>query len=529
MHDLGPVVLILLLAVAGLAALARVVRVPYPITLVLGGLALGFVPGVPRVQLEPDLVLLLFLPPLLYAAAFFSSLRDLRANVGSISLLSIGLVAATMAGVAAAGHFALGLSWPVAFVLGAVVSPTDAVAPAAIVRRLGVPRRIVTVIEGENLTNDWTALVLYRVAVGAVVAGSFSLPKAALALLLTGLGGLVIGLLVGWLVAQVRRRIDDPPTEMAISLTTAYAAYIPAEELGASGVIAAVTVGVYLGWRTPRLVTPSTRLQLHSAWEMLQFLLNAVLFVLVGFQLPTIIAGLDGVPAARLIGQAALVCAVVVAVRLAWVFTVMYAPRGAERCLRSRRERHAPPAHVAIVAWSGMRGAVALAAALAIPLSVEGGDPFPQRDLLVFLAFATVVGTLVIQGITLPWLVRALGVEGDGRDEREESAARVRAAEAGLARVDELADADWTHEATVERLRGLFDLRRRRFAARADGDGSGDEAHELRSAQYVRLMRETIGAQRMALLDLRDGGEISDEVMRRVERELDLEESRLGA
>ncbi len=522
----GPVILILLVAVAGLAAIARVLRVPYPIPLVVGGLVLGFVPGVPDVRLDPELVLLLFLPLLLYAAAFFSSLRDLRENLGPISLLSIGLVIVTTAGVAAVAHFGLGLSWPVAFVLGAVVSPTDAVAPATIVRRLGVPRRVLTVIEGENLTNDWTALVVYRFAVVAVVTGSFSLPQAALEFVLTGLGGLVIGLLVGWVVAAIRRRIDDPPTEMAFSLLTAYAAYIPAEEIGASGVIAAVTVGVYLGWRTPRLVKPSTRLQLYSVWEMLQFMLNAVLFLLIGLQLPAILGALEGESPLALAGQAALVSAVVIGLRIAWVFAAMSFPRGAQECLRARRERRPPRSHVAIVAWSGMRGAVALAAALAIPLTVSGGDPFPQRDLVIFLAFSTVLVTLVAQGVTLPWLIRALGVDSDERSEEEELAARVHAAEAALRRIDQLELADWTYEDTLERIRAMFDYRRRRFAARVDGDGH--EPYEERSSQYVRLMREVIGAQRAALLDLRDGGRIGEEVARRVERELDLEESRLG-
>lgn len=525
MDELAPLLLVLLLAVAGLAALALALRVPYPITLVVGGLLLGLVPGVPEARLAPELVLLLFLPPLLYAAAFFSSLRELRANVGPISLLSIGLVIVTTLAVAAAAHFAIGLSWPVAFVLGAVVSPTDAVAPATIVRRLGVPRRIVTVIEGENLTNDWTALIVYRFAVGAVVTGAFSLPQAGLEFVLTGLGGLAVGLVVGWIVTQARRRIEDPPTEMAISLLTAYAAYIPAEEIGASGVIAAVTVGVYLGWHTPQLVTPSTRLQIYSVWEMLQFLLNAVLFVLVGLQLPTVLGALEDASALALAGQAALVSATVVVVRIVWVFIAMYVPGGAKGCLgRSRRQRP-PRGEVAVVAWSGMRGAVALAAALSIPLTVAGGDPFPSRDLVIFLAFTTILVTLVAQGVTLPWLIRALGVEADARDEEEETAARLRTAEAALRRVDQLAGADWTHDGTVKRVREMFDYRRRRFAAQTDGDGDG---YEERSSQYVRLMREAIGAQRATLLDMRGDGEIGDEVRRRVERELDLEESRLG-
>ncbi len=527
MDQLGSVLLILLIAVAGLAALAPVLRVPYPIPLVVGGLAIGLIPGVPDVRLAPELVLLLFLPPLLYAAAFFSSLRELRANVGPISLLSIGLVILTTAGVAAVAHFAIGLPWPVAFVLGAVVSPTDAVAPAAIVRRLGVPRRIVTVIESENLTNDWTALVVYRFAIAAVVGGTFSLPGAGIEFVLTGVGGLAIGLVVGWVVAQIRRRLDDPPTEMAFSLLTAYAAYIPAEELGASGVIAAVTVGVYLGWRTPLLVTPSTRLQLNSVWEMLQFMLNAVLFVLVGLQLPGILEALDGASPLTLLGQAALVSAAVILLRIGWVFIAMSVPGGAQGCLCGRGDRRPPRSHVAIVAWSGMRGAVALAAALAIPLTVAGGDPFPSRDLVIFLAFSTILVTLVAQGVTLPWLIRALGVEPDQSDADEELAARVRAADAALERVDQLDGADWTFDETLERVRAMFDYRRRRFAAQVDGNGH--EAYEQRSSQYVRVMREAIGAQRAALLDLRDEGRIGDEVMRRVERELDLEESRLGA
>jgi CPA1 family monovalent cation:H+ antiporter len=358
------------------------------------------------------------------------------------------------------------------------------------------------------------------------VGGTFSLPRAGIEFVLTGLGGLVIGLAVGWIVAHIRRRLDDPPTEMAFSLLTAYAAYIPAEELGASGVIAAVTVGVYLGWRTPLLVTPSTRLQLYSVWEMLQFMLNAVLFVLVGLQLPRVLEALDGASPLTLLGQAALISTAVILLRIGWVFIAMSVRGGAQGCLCRRGDGLPPRSHVAVVAWSGMRGAVALAAALAIPLTVAGGDPFPSRDLVIFLAFSTILVTLVLQGVTLPWLIRALGVEPDRSEEEEELAARVRAADAALERVDQLEGADWTYDETLERVRAMFDYRRRRFAAQADGNGH--ESYEQRSSQYVSVMLEAIGAQRNALLELRDGGRIGDEVMRRVERELDLEESRLG-
>jgi monovalent cation/hydrogen antiporter len=279
----------LLVAIAALAVLARIVNVPYPVTLVLGGAVIGFLPGVPSVELDPDLVLLIFLPPLLYGAAFFTSVRDLRRNAKPIALLSIPLVLVTMAAVALVAHEVVGLDWGTAFVLGAIVSPTDAVAPAEIMRRVGAPRRLITIVEGENLTNDWTALVLYRFAIAAVVTGSFSIWEAIPKFVATGLGGVAIGLVAGRIIREVRARIDDPPTEITISLLSGYAAYLPAEELGLSGVIAAVTVGLYMGWHTPQLTTPLMRLQGVAVWEILTFVLNGLLFLLVGLQLPGIL------------------------------------------------------------------------------------------------------------------------------------------------------------------------------------------------------------------------------------------------
>jgi monovalent cation/hydrogen antiporter len=516
----------LLLAVSGLAVLARLFGVPYPILLVVGGLILGFVPGVPEIHLPPDLVLLIFLPPLLYGAAFFTSLRDLRANARSIALLAIPLVAVTMGAVALVAHYAIGLDWSVAFVLGAVVSPTDAVAPAATLREVGAPRRIVAIIEGENLTNDWTALVLYRIAVAAVVSGSFSLWDAGLRFVVNGLGGLAIGLAVGWVIREVRARIDDPPTEITISLLTAYAAYLPAEEIGVSGVIAAVTVGIFMGWHTPRLTTPTTRIQVTAVWEILTFLLNAVLFLLVGLQLPAVLDEISGRSTGELALWAALVSGVVIVVRLAWEFTVPQAIRLVGRRVGQLAQRLDARQRL-VVGWSGMRGSVALAAALAIPLETDAGTPFPDRDLLLFLTFAVIVATLVLQGLTLKPLVRKLGVYDDGsEEEREEVTARLRTAEAALERLDELAGEEWVQEGTVERTRNLFDYRRRRFGARADGSDS--DGYEDRSAAYRRLLSELLAAERDELLALRNEGEISDDVRRRVERDLDLEESRLG-
>ena len=284
----------LLVGTAGLAVLARVAHVPYPVTLVAGGSIIGFLPGVPEVELDPHVVLLIFLPPLLYGAAFFTSVRDLRRNARPIALLSIPLVAATMVAVALVAHHVIGLDWGPAFVLGAIVSPTDAVAPAEILRRVGAPRRLLTVVEGENLTNDWTALVLYRFAVAAVVTGSFSFWEAIPKFLATGVGGVLVGLLAGRIIREIRARIDDPPIEITISILSGYAAYLPAEELGASGVIAAVTTGLYMGWHTPQLTTPLMRLQGVAVWEILTFLLNAILFLLIGLQLPGVIDELSG-------------------------------------------------------------------------------------------------------------------------------------------------------------------------------------------------------------------------------------------
>jgi CPA1 family monovalent cation:H+ antiporter len=510
----------LLAAIAALLVLGQAVRVPYPILLVIGGLVVGFVPGVPRVELRPELVLTIMLPPLLYSAAFFSSMRDLRAALRPISALAIGLVVATTLAVAAVAHLAIGLTWPAAFVLGAVVAPTDPVAATAIARRFGIPRRIVTVVEGESLINDGTALVVYRFAVAAVVAGTFSLPEALLRFVLNGAGGVAIGLAVGWAVANVRKRIENPPVENSISLFTSYFAYLPADALGVSGVLAAVTVGIYMGWRAPEVASPATRLQGFPVWQILVFMLNCALFILVGLQLPSIVERLSGLPTATLLGYAAAVSAVVIGVRIAWVFAT---DQGVPR-LRGRR----PTSRwqdSAVVAWSGMRGAVSLAAALALPFSTAAGTPFPHRELIVFLAFAVILATLLVQGLTLPRLICRLGVEEDGTSEREESKARLKAAKAAIARIDELAGEDWVRDETAERMRGAYEYRLNRFRARFDDRDDG--GYEERSAAYQRLRREALEAERRMIVALRRQGTINDEVMHRVERDLDLEDSRL--
>jgi Na+/H+ antiporter len=524
-EDFEIVLAALFVSVAGLNAIARWLSVPYPIPLVLGGLVLGLLPGIPEIELEPDLVLVIFLPPLLYAAAFFSDLRALRSDLRAISMASIGLVLVTIGAVAVIGHEAIGLSWPLAFALGAIVSPTDPVAATAIMRRLGAPRRLVNIIEGESLVNDATALVAYRVAVAAAVGGSFSALDAGLEFVGAAAGGIAIGLAVGFLVAEIRRRLDDAPTEITISLLTAYAAFIPADELGLSGVLAAVTAGVYLGWRAPELLTPQTRLQGFAVWEILVFLLNATLFILIGLQLPVIMEGLDAYTTGELVRYSALVCATVIGARFAFMFTMPYVVRALDRRPEQRARRVGPRVRI-VYAWAGMRGAVSLAAALALPLETDAGVPLAERDLILFITFALILVTVVGQGLSLPYLIRRLGVREDGAEEEaEEMRARFAASRAALERLDELAMEEWALDDTIERLRGLYEFRQRRVKVRAGK--LEDDGIENRSLAYQRVMHELYTVQRLAVVELRNGGEISNDVMHRIERELDLEESRL--
>jgi monovalent cation/hydrogen antiporter len=516
----------LFVSVAGLNAIAHWLSVPYPIPLVLGGLVLGLLPGIPEIELEPDLVLVVFLPPLLYAAAFFSDLRALRADLRPISMAAIGLVLLTIGTVAVIGHEAIGLSWPLSFALGAIVSPTDPVAATAIMRNLGAPRRLVNVIEGESLVNDATALVAYRVAVAAAVGGGFSALDAGFEFVGAAIGGIAIGLVVGFVVSEIRRRLNDAPTEITISLLTAYAAFIPADELGLSGVLASVTAGVYLGWLAPELITPETRLESTAVWQILVFLLNATLFILIGLQLPVIAEGLDAYTTGEVVGYSALVCATVIGTRFAWAFTMPYVIRALDR-RPQQRERRVGARQRIVSSWAGMRGAVSLAAALALPLRTDAGVPLEGRDLILFITFVLILVTVVGQGLTLPYLIRRLGVQEDGTEEEaEEMRARYAASRAALERLDELAVEDWTRDDTIERARGLYQFRQRRVKVRA-GKIEDEDGIEDRSLAYQRLMHELYAVQRRAIVELRNGGEISNDVMHRVERELDLEESRL--
>jgi monovalent cation/hydrogen antiporter len=545
----------LLVAVAALETVARKTGVPYPIVMLLGGLALGFVPGLPRIELAPELIFLLFLPPLIFLGSVFSSTRDLRLNLGPIASYAVGMVLATMVVVAGVAHAVLReITWATAFVLGTVVSATDVVAATSVTEGLPAPRRIITVLQGEGLLNDPTSLVAYRMAVVAVVTGAFSLGQAAMHLVESAIGGVAIGLAVSWLAIWVRQHLEDTPVEMTVSLLIPFVAYLPAEWLGVSGIVAVAAAGLYVGWISPIAVPPETRLRIVAVWEMIVFLVTGVLFILLGFQSRAILGELAGRSIATLVGFPLLICATVILVRIAWVFAseaALGARRSALGPTQARASRpakgHAPapaPAErrvpsaergrrsrrwqeTAVVAWTGVRGVDTLAAALALPLVTARGAPFPERSLIIFVAFWVILVTLVVQGLSLPALIRWLGVAADGENKREEAKARLAAARAALDRIDALAGQEGVSNEMVQRLRSLYQHRADHLEAHVQGTDDGSSPEHLSAHQHLRL--EALEAEREAVIQLRNRGEINDEVLRRIQRDLDLEELRLEA
>jgi len=522
MHEIVTV-LGLLAVVAALVPLANRLAVPYPILLVIGGLILGFVPNrvLPDVTLAPDLVFLIFLPPLLYWEALTTSWRDFRANLRPIGSLAIGLVVVTTCGVAVVAHLALGFPWAVAFVLGAVVSSTDAVAANSIASRLGVPPRVVAILSGESLVNDGAALVVYSSAVAAVTRGSFSLPQAALQFVAASVGGVAVGLAVGWVVIRLRAHIADVRVESTVALLTPFAAYLPADFVGASGVLAAVAAGLYVGRQSPVVISPATRLRADAIWDLGSFLINGLIFILIGLQLHPIFTALAKQPLPRLLGEAALVSVAVIVLRLAWVY-----PAGALARLLDRGGKKGVPqlsrAELSVIGWAGMRGVISLATALALPQRV-GGAPFPDRTLILFLTFGVIFVTLVGQGLTLPPLIRRLGVTGGDTAEREEAHARLVAAQAALERLDVLASRDGVPADVIEGLRARYAQRVERL-----GDEPDDMDEDWFRA-YRKVRRDLLDVERRAIVDLRDRDEINEEALRSIQRELDLEQVRLDA
>ncbi len=540
----GTELVVLLLAVAAvLRMLTDKLRVPYAALLVVGGLLLALVPGLPRAELPPDTLFLVFVPPLLYAGSRRFPLRDFRRQAGPIVRLAVLMVAVSTVAVAVVAHtIDPAFTWPAAFTLGAVVSPPDPVAVLSIMRSVRAPQPIETILEGEGLFNDATALVIYRVAVGAAVTGVFSAPRATAQFLVGGAGGIAIGLAIAVTVLRVQRWVRSVPVvESTVSLLTPFAAYLSADLLGASGVLAVVAAGMYVGRVAVRVVSPETRFQNEAMWTVVTFLLESLVFILVGLDLPYVTGALQHYSRLALVREAGLVSLCVVLVRLVWVILSAYVARVLGRWLRLSREPLPPWQWVTFIGWAGIRGGDALVIALAVPLATAAGTPFPARDQILFITFGVIFATLVLQGPTLAPLIRVLALRGDGHQDDEEAHARLVATEAALDRLANPAIARSPYPEVVRYLQQRYRQRARRWAARESRRLHGRShdflpdhsvaapSHETgtlderRIVEYRRLRSESIDAERRAVIALRDQSIIGDDVMARIQRDLDLE------
>jgi Na+/H+ antiporter len=517
------VFLLLLLFVAAFGALACRLRTPYPIVLVIAGLLLGFVPGIPRITLDPDVVFFVVLPPLLYSAAWRVPWRELSYNLVSIFSLAFGLVTFTVLGVAEmAQRFLPGFDWRMGFALGAVVAPTDAIAATSIARRIGLPQRIVDILEGESLVNDASALLALEFGIAMLVRGQPpTVASGLLRLVYLAAAGLAVGLLIGVVVNWIEHRIDDAPIEIALSILTPYAAYLAADSIRASGVLAVVACGLYLSHRSSGFFSPGVRLQAYAVWDSLTFILNGLVFIFIGLQLPYVLQGTRDHSLRELLMYGAFFSAFLILLRLIWMFPGARLSYFIRRRVLHQRERLPPARQIFIVGWTGMRGVISLAAAIALPHTLAPGEPFAQRQLIIFLAFSVILVTLVLQGLTLPPLIRALGLAGATSRNTEEEEARRMILETALSRLDEVRESERADFAKV-----FDDLElhyRDRLAILTE------EEADVRSARYrrfVELSRELLHVERRTAIRLRNEGRINDELLRQIERELDLAEAR---
>jgi monovalent cation/hydrogen antiporter len=528
-HGAQLILLLLLLFVAAFAALARKLQTPYPIVLVIAGLLLSFVPGIPSITLDPDLIFLVVLPPLLFSAAWVTSWRDFSHNLVSIGMLAIGLVGFTVLGVAEAGPwFFHGFDWRIGFVLGAAVATTDAIAATSIAKRIGLPKRIVDLLEGESLLNDATGLLALEFAVAMVVRGeSPTISFGILRLLYLSVAGIASGLILARIVEWFEHRIDDGPIEIAVSILVSYAAYLSAEAIHASGVLAVVAAGLYLGRNSSRFLSPGVRLQARAVWDSLTFILNGFVFVLIGLQLPSVLAGVSELSVGRLILYGALFSIFLILLRMVWTFPGAYVAHFIRTRLFHQNEQRPGVRQVFVVGWTGMRGVIALAAAMSLPQTLADGSPFPHRDLIVFLTFCVILVTLVFQGLTLPPLIRMLCLAETSGPKYEEQEARRLVVQAAQARLEEIRRSDASGFAEV-----YDDLAQHYTHRLASVGGLGEDegqAHAEHYVQYLDLSRTLLDVERQAVLRLRDEGRVTDETLREMEYELDLDETRLIA
>jgi CPA1 family monovalent cation:H+ antiporter len=518
---------VVLMLVAALDVVACRVHLPYPVLMVVSGLALGLIPGLPRVSFAPELVLPIFLPPLLFPAAFLTSWCDFKSNLRPIVLLAVGLVLLTLGAVAVVAHSLISdLPWSAAFVLGAIVSVPDAIAATSVFKNLEVPRRIVTVLEGESLVNDAVALVAYQFGVVAVVTGNFSPSAAAIQLPIVVIVGAVIGGLVGIAVDWILRRLDDPPVQITISLLAPFIAYLAAERLECSGVLAVVTAGVIVGWRLPRTISATTRLEMTSFWRMLVYLLNGIIFIFIGLQLPQVMKGLEHKSLSHLIFEAGAVSVVLIGVRLLWIFPTAYVPRFLFSKILDR-DPYPDWRDLLIIGWSGMRGVDSLATALALPFATAAGMSFPGRESIIFISFAVILVTLVAQGLTLPLLIQVLNVKGDGKAEREEHIARVASNQAALDYIEGLAPSNAEYQEQLSLLEAQYHYRLAQLESGEDAAFFEERDTDGPASVFRQFALGALQIEHETLIDLRNEHRINDETLRVVQRDVDLAEARL--
>ncbi|MEO5977488.1 MAG: Na+/H+ antiporter [Chryseolinea sp.] len=517
-------VIVLLAVVTALAEVTDLIKVPYPILLVLAGIGVGLIPGLPRISLNPETVFLIFLPPILYAAAWSTSWADFKADKRPITLLAIGCVIFTTCAVAwIAQMFIPGLTWPEAFVLGAIISPPDAVAATSATKGLGIPKRVITILEGESLVNDATGLIAYRYAVAAVVSGTFSFWEAGLQFFVVAIGGICLGLILGFVFKWIHKITpDNPTTDTSLTFLAPFVTYLTAESIHVSGVLAVVAAGLYLSWNSSTIFSQQTRLQSYGTWNTAIFILNGIIFILIGLQLPVILENIGADNSfGTLFKYGAIVSVAVIAGRMIWVYPATYLPR----IFKKVRETERLPSVklVTVIGWAGMRGVVSLAAALALPLTLDGAREFPHRNLIIFLTFCVIFSTLVLQGLTLRPLVRWFGIKIDDHERREEQQARLKLASAVIEHIEENYSLSLSDE-VLNQIKTKYEIRIQRLRKDAGQQPKLDE-HAIN--EFQRIQQELLDKERNFILDLRAHSQVSDETMRRIEYELDLEETRL--
>jgi monovalent cation/hydrogen antiporter len=519
------VFLLLLVFVAMFAGLARRLKMPYPILLVIAGLLVSLVPGMPRIGFSPDLVFVVFLPPLLYSAAWTLSWREFQRNFVSIAMLAVGLVLFTVLGLAmAAGSLLPGFDWKSAVLLGAVVAATDAIAATSIARRVGLPQRIVHILEAESLVNDGTGLLALQFGLAILMTGRTpSIVEGVGRLVFLIGGGVLVGLAIGGVTALFERWVDDGPIEIVISILVPYAAYLIADRVHASGVIAVIACGMYMSRKSPEYMSPQVRLQTTAVWDALTFVLNGIVFVLIGLQLPYVMGQIGGLSRTVLLEYGIGFSAVIIALRMAWVYGETYTAYAVRRWVQKVEVEEPEPRGLFVIGWGGMRGVLSLAAAVSLPYALPGGRMFPQRSMIIYLAFCLIVATLVLQGLTLPWLIRRLGLSDSDRiDDEEQEARRVMLREA-LVHLARKRSKNRDQSAMFGELIASYQRRLDAMPAEREERAQGLVDQARRNEAILAALQ----VEREAVIRLRNEGRIDDEVLRTLQRELDFAESRV--